>query len=64
MERIAAPTLVVSTADDLFCIYEGARYTAEQIPNAKFMGYPTGGHLWVGHHQEVMSEIASFLAAD
>jgi pimeloyl-ACP methyl ester carboxylesterase len=63
LERIAAPTLVVSTADDLFGIYEGARYTAEQIPQARFVGYPTGGHLWVGHHDEVMSEIASFLAA-
>jgi len=61
LERIAAPTLVVSTADDLFGIYEGARYTAGQIPNARFVGYPSGGHLWVGHHDEVMGEITSFL---
>lgn len=61
LERIAAPTLVASTADDLFGIYEAARYTAGQIPQARFVGYPTGGHLWVGHHDEVMGEITSFL---
>lgn len=61
LERIAAPTLVLSAADDLFGTYDGARYSAEHIPRARFIGYPSGGHLWVGHQQEVMSEIAAFL---
>ena len=61
LERIAAPTLVISIADDLFGTYDAARYTAEHIPRARFVGYPTGGHLWVGHHREVMAEIAGFL---
>jgi pimeloyl-ACP methyl ester carboxylesterase len=61
LERIAVPTLVMSAADDLFGTYDGARYTAEHVPNARFVGYPSGGHLWVGHHEEVMSEIAFFL---
>jgi pimeloyl-ACP methyl ester carboxylesterase len=64
LEKIAVPTLAISAADDLYGTYEGARYTAEQIPNARFIGYPTGGHLWVGHHDEIMAEIASFLAAN
>jgi pimeloyl-ACP methyl ester carboxylesterase len=61
LERIAVPTLAISMADDLFGTYDGARYSAEHIPRARFIGYPTGGHVWVGHHQEVMSEIAGFL---
>jgi pimeloyl-ACP methyl ester carboxylesterase len=61
LERIAVPTLLMSAADDLFGTYDGARYTAEHVPNARFVGYPSGGHLWVGHHEEVMSEIAFFL---
>ena len=61
LERIAAPTLAVSLEDDLFRTYEGARYSAAHIPGARFVGYPTGGHLWVGHHEEVMAEIARFL---
>ncbi len=61
LERIAVPTLILSVADDLFGTYDAARYSAENIPGARFIGYPSGGHLWVGYHREVMSEIAAFL---
>jgi pimeloyl-ACP methyl ester carboxylesterase len=61
LEKIHVPTLAISCADDLFGTYDGARYTAEQIPGARFVGYDTGGHLWVGHQQEMTDEIASFL---
>lgn len=61
LERIAIPTLVISMADDLFGTFDGARYTAEHLPRARFIGYPSGGHLWVGHQKEMMSEIAAFL---
>jgi pimeloyl-ACP methyl ester carboxylesterase len=61
LERIAAPTLVVSVADDLFGTFEAARYTAEQVPGARFVGYPSGGHVWVGRQDDVMSEVAAFL---
>ena len=61
LERISVPTLVLSVADDLFGTFEAARYSAGHIPHARFVGYATGGHLWVGHHQEVLSEIAAFL---
>ena len=62
LERIAAPTLAISLEDDLFRTWEGAQYSAAHIPGARFVGYPTGGHLWVGHHEELMAEIAGFLA--
>jgi pimeloyl-ACP methyl ester carboxylesterase len=61
LERIAAPTLILGTADCLYGTYSGARYSAEHIPRARFIGYPNGGHLWVGHHGEIMTEIAGFL---
>jgi pimeloyl-ACP methyl ester carboxylesterase len=61
LERIATPTLAISVADDLFGTFEVARYTAAQIPGARFIGYESGGHVWVGHHGEVMREIAAFL---
>jgi pimeloyl-ACP methyl ester carboxylesterase len=61
LERIGAPTLIASAADDAYRTYDGARYSAEHIPDARFIGYPSGGHLLVGHQEEVMSEIASFL---
>lgn len=61
LEQISAPTLIISLEDDLFGTYDAARYTAEQIPDARFIGYSRGGHLWVGHHAEVMSDIRAFL---
>jgi 2-hydroxy-6-oxonona-2,4-dienedioate hydrolase len=61
LEKITAPTLVISVADDLFGTFDGARYTATHIPHARFIGYTSGGHVWVGHHNEVTSEIAAFL---
>jgi 2-hydroxy-6-oxonona-2,4-dienedioate hydrolase len=61
LERIAVPTLIMSVADDLFGTFEGARYSAEHIPHARFIGYPSGGHLWVGHQKEVISEVTAFL---
>jgi pimeloyl-ACP methyl ester carboxylesterase len=61
LERIAVPTLVISVADDLFGTFDGARYTAEHIPGARFSGYPTGGHVWAGHQKEIVGEIATFL---
>ncbi len=61
LERIAVPTLAISMEDDLYGTYDGARYTAEHVPGARFLGYPTGGHVWVGHHEQILAEIAAFL---
>jgi pimeloyl-ACP methyl ester carboxylesterase len=61
LERISVPTLAISVADDAFGTFAGARYTAEHIPGARFVGYPSGGHVWVGHQQDIVSEIAAFL---
>jgi pimeloyl-ACP methyl ester carboxylesterase len=61
LEHINVPTLAVSCADDSFGTYDGARYTADHIRGARFVGYPSGGHLWVGHQQEVTKEITEFL---
>jgi pimeloyl-ACP methyl ester carboxylesterase len=61
LERITAPTLVLAVEDCLYGTWEGARYSAEHIPGARFVGYPDGGHLWVGHQNEFVAEITGFL---
>jgi pimeloyl-ACP methyl ester carboxylesterase len=61
LERIATPTLVISIEDDLFGIYPGSRSAAERIPGARFVSFPTGGHLWAGRQKEVVSEVTRFL---
>jgi pimeloyl-ACP methyl ester carboxylesterase len=62
LERIATPTLIASAKDDGYRTYEGASYSAEHIPDARFLGYEHGGHLLVGHQQEIFAEIEALLA--
>lgn len=61
LERVAAPTFTVSVADDLYGTYDVARYTAGQIPGARFVGYESGGHMLVGRQEAVTAELLAFL---
>ncbi len=61
LERIEMPTLILGVADDLYGTYDGARYSAEHIPHVRFISYPSGGHILVGHYGEALSEVVSFL---
>lgn len=60
LEKIRVPTLVIALCDDLYGMLAGAQYTAEHIPGAKLVTYDRGGHLWVGHQDEMMDAVASF----
>jgi pimeloyl-ACP methyl ester carboxylesterase len=61
LERIEVPTLAISAADDRYGTFDAARYTAEHVQGARFVGFETGGHLCVGHNDDLLAEIASFL---
>jgi 2-hydroxy-6-oxonona-2,4-dienedioate hydrolase len=61
LEKVRAPTLIVSVRDDRFGTYASAEYTASQIKGARFVGFEHGGHGWVGHQDEVMNEIVNLL---
>jgi 2-hydroxy-6-oxonona-2,4-dienedioate hydrolase len=61
LERIAAPTLILTSSDDLFHTQPAAEYAAAHIPDAKLVVYPTGGHLLIGHSSDVRSVVAAFL---
>ena len=61
LESIHLPTLVISARDDRYGTYASAQYTASLIAGAKFIGFDSGGHTWVGHDDEVMAEIVKLL---
>lgn len=61
LERLAAPTLLISAQDDLYGTFASARYTAEHLPDARFLGFATGGHLLLGHWQEAFEAVLAFL---
>ena len=61
LENVAAPTLVISTKDDLFNTLPAARWTAEHVPEAELMVIESGGHLLCGQGEEVRGRVADFL---
>ena len=61
LESIHAPTLIISTRDDRYGTFASAKYTASQIADAKFIGFSEGGHVWVGHDEQVQAEILKLL---
>lgn len=62
LERLAAPTLILSVEDDLYGTWQSGRYSAAHIPGARFVGYPSGGHIWLGHDADLAAEMIRFLA--
>jgi 2-hydroxy-6-oxonona-2,4-dienedioate hydrolase len=61
LASLHVPTLVVSARDDGFGTYASARYTADQIAGARFIGFDDGGHLLVGHDAAVRAAILHLL---
>lgn len=61
LAAIRAPTLLISARDDGYGTYAKAEYTAARIAGAKFVGFAQGGHLAVGHDDEVRRAVAAHL---
>ena len=61
LESVRVPSLLISARDDLYGTFASTQYTANGIPGAKFIGYDSGGHMLVGHNDEVDAAISSFL---
>jgi 2-hydroxy-6-oxonona-2,4-dienedioate hydrolase len=60
--ELRIPTLLITARDDLFNTLPPAEFAALHIPGAQLVVYERGGHLLVGHDDEVRREIADFLA--
>ncbi|MDY9922325.1 alpha/beta hydrolase [Methanobacterium sp.] len=61
IEDIEIPTLVISAQDDPLALHENAQALVERIPHSRLLALPDGGHLLLGHNEEVKSEITRFL---
>lgn len=62
LEGIHVPTLATSVEDDRFGTYDAARYIAAKVTGARLVTYPTGGHIWVGHDEDLFAQVAEFVA--
>jgi 2-hydroxy-6-oxonona-2,4-dienedioate hydrolase len=61
LKSIRAPTLVISARDDRYGTFASAQFTAGQIAGSRFIGFASGGHIWLGHDAEVMAAITRLL---
>lgn len=61
LQAVRAPTLLISARDDSYGTFATAQYTAGQIAGARFIGFDQGGHTWVGHDDEVMDAIGTWV---
>lgn len=61
LNEIMAPTLTISLDDDRFGTIAAAKYISEQVPGARLISYPSGGHVWVGHDAELFAQVDKFI---
>jgi pimeloyl-ACP methyl ester carboxylesterase len=61
IERITAPTLFISTEDDLYQTLRVARRAASIVPGAQLLAFETGGHLMLGRGAAIWPAVAAFL---
>ncbi len=62
LERIKAPTLIITARDDLIDTLPAARLMAGGIPGARLIVLESGGHLLVGWQAEVAALVETFVA--
>lgn len=61
LERIRAPTLVVTSENDRFGTAASSRHIAQQVPGARLIVFPAGGHLGVGYQDETWDAVEAHL---
>jgi 2-hydroxy-6-oxonona-2,4-dienedioate hydrolase len=61
LERVSAPTLLISAADDVYQTLPVARHAAKIIRHSRLIEFKTGGHLLLGHENDIWRAVASAL---
>ncbi len=64
LAKISAPTLVIHAKDDGINPFSFGQYAAQHIPGAAFMPLETGGHLLLGHNEQIRARVSAFLKAN
>ena len=59
--RIRVPTLIISAEDDRFGTAGTSKTIAKQMPSARLLLFPNGGHVLLGHDEESARAIGQFV---
>ena len=60
---LSMPVQIITAEDDRFGTAATARRIATVLPNARLTIFPDGGHIWLGHDDEVADLIHAFVTA-
>ena len=61
LEDIAVPVLVIGALDDPMALFRNTEALARRIPGAELITIEDGGHMMLGHDEEVRAAVAEFL---
>jgi pimeloyl-ACP methyl ester carboxylesterase len=62
-DQIKVPVLMIHAKDDPLCSYQGAQMMSKRISNNEFVSFENGGHIIIGHENEIQKSIASFISS-
>jgi pimeloyl-ACP methyl ester carboxylesterase len=61
LEQLSVPTVVINAKDDPLAPYEFAVAAASRIPDAQLVTIEAGGHMFIGHSDQVRDAITAFI---
>jgi pimeloyl-ACP methyl ester carboxylesterase len=61
-DRISSPVLIINSIDDPSTLIEGAKTLASRIRTSSLLTFDTGGHLILGHEQEIKQKVNEFIS--
>jgi pimeloyl-ACP methyl ester carboxylesterase len=60
LDKVVCPVLAISAKDDRYDTAETAQYVVDHVTNGRAIIFETGGHLLIGHNDEVVNLIRNF----
>lgn len=61
IEKLQCPTLILHAKDDKLANYNDVENVLYRFPNCTFISFEDGGHLMVGHEEEVYNSVITFV---
>ena len=61
IEDLQVPTLILHAKDDKLASYADVEKAWDRFPNSTLVSFETGGHLMVGHEEEVKDAVMAFV---
>ena len=61
IEDLQVPTLILHAKDDKLASYADVEKARDRFPNSTLVSFETGGHLMVGHEEEVKEAVMAFV---